>query len=207
MASPYERYSESQWPEITRQLVAQYPLSPNEIVDAVLAAWDGILNTRIAGELQIGVDIFPSPQIMGNYLHELIPIMLERRFPGVWSRDIRKDDKDLVYLPNDFFSTEIKTSSNPNNIYGNASYGQEDSADASSKSKDGYYIGVNFEKFDQAPAGQLPRIRKIRIGWLDHSDWHSQDASSGQAATITATVRDSKLLLIYDIRLGGRLFR
>lgn len=207
MASPYEGHPEYQWQEITRQLVAQYPLPPNEIVDAVLAAWDGILNSRIAGELQIGVDILPSPQIIGNYLHELIPIMLERNFPGVWSRDIRKDDKDLVYLPNDFFSTEIKTSSNPNNIYGNASYGQEDSADASSKSKDGYYIVVNFEKFAQAPAGQMPRIRKIRIGWLDHSDWHSQSASSGQAATITAAVRDSKLLLIYDIRLGGRLFR
>lgn len=199
MASPYEGHPEEQWKEITLQLVAQYPLPPNEIVDAVLAAWDGILNTRIAGELQIGVDIFPSPQIMGIFLHELIPIMLERRFPGVWSRDIRKDDKDLVYLPNDFFSTEIKTSSNPNNIYGNASYGQEDSADASSKSKDGYYIAVNFEKFNQALAGQMPRIRKIRIGWLDHSDWHSQSASSGQAATITAAVRKYKLLLIYDI--------
>lgn len=205
MTSPYEGYLEHQWSNITRQLVAKYPLSPNEIVDAVLAAWDGIFNTKIAEELRIGVDITPSPQVMGNYLHLLIPVMLEKRFPGVWSRDIRKNDKDLVYLPNDFFSTEIKTSSNPNNIYGNASYGQEDSADASSKSKDGYYIGVNFEKFDQAPEGQRPRIRKIRIGWLDHSDWHSQSASSGQAATITAAVRDSKLLLIYDIELGGLL--
>ena len=186
MASPYEGHPEKQWEKITRQLVEQYPLSPNEIVDAVLAAWDGILNSRIAGELQIGVGILSSPQSIGIFLHELIPIMLERRFPGVWSRGISKDDKDLVYLPNDFFSTEIKTSSNPNNIYGNASYGQEDSADASSKSKDGYYIAVNFEKFDQAPVGQMARIKKIRIGWLDHSDWHSQSASSGQAATIRA---------------------
>ena len=193
--------------DITRKLVADYPLGVNDIVDAVLAAWDGILKSNIAGELQIGVDIFPSPQIMGNYLHELIPIMLERKFPGKWSRDTEKDDKDLVYLPNRYYSTEIKTSSNANNIYGNASYGQEDSSNASSKSKDGYYIGVNLEKFDQAPAGQMPRISKIRIGWLDHSDWHSQSASSGQAATISTTVRDNKLLLIYDISKGGRLFR
>ena len=119
---------------------------------------------------------------------------------------MKKEDKDLVYLPNDFYSAEIKTSSNPNNIFGNASYGQEDSASASSKSKDGYYIAVNFEKFDQAPAGQLPRIKKIRIGWLDHTDWHSQSASSGQAATISNTVRDNKLFLIYDIRRGGKLY-
>lgn len=206
MPSPYEGYPESQWSEITRELVADYPLDENDIVDAVLEAWQGILNSNIAGELQIGIDIIPSPQIMGNYLHELIPIMLERKFPGQWSRDIEKDDKDLVYLPDRYYSTEIKTSSNANNIYGNASYGQEDSSNATSKSKDGYYIGVNFEKFDQAPEGQMPRIRKIRIGWLDHSDWHSQSASSGQAATISTTVRDNKLLLIYDIGKGGRLF-
>mgnify|MGYP004698126727 CR=1 FL=1 len=85
MPSPYEGYPESQWSEITRELVADYPLDVNDIVDAVLEAWQGILNSNIAGELQIGIDIIPSPQIMGNYLHELIPIMLERRFPGQWS--------------------------------------------------------------------------------------------------------------------------
>lgn len=206
MVSPYEGHPETQWATITKELVDSYPLTLDDIVDAVLEAWDGILKSKIAGELQIGVDIFPGPQIMGNYLHELIPIILERKFPGEWSRDMKKDDKDLVYLPNDFYSAEIKTSSNPNNIFGNASYGQEDSASASSKSKDGYYIAVNFEKFDQAPAGQLPRIKKIRIGWLDHTDWHSQSASSGQAATISTTVRDNKLLLIYDIRRGGKLY-
>lgn len=206
MKSPYEGQPESQWEMITKKLVTDYPLDVNDLVDAVLEAWDGIFKTKIADELQIGVDIFPSPQILGNYLHELIPIMLERKFPGSWSRDIEKKDKDLVYLPNSHYSTEIKTSSNPNNIFGNASYGQEDSSNASSKSKDGYYIGVNFEKFNQAPKGKMPRIRKIRLGWLDHKDWHSQAASSGQAATISATVRDKKLLLIYDIANGGKLF-
>lgn len=206
MSSPYNGRPQSEWAKITRQLVDDYPLSVNDIVDAVLNAWDGILRSKIAEELQIGVDILPSPQLMGYYLHELIPIMLERKFPGKWSKGIEKDDKDLVYLPNRYYSTEIKASSKANNIYGNASYGQEDSSNASSKSKDGYYFGVNFEKFDQAPSGQKPRIRKIRIGWLDHSDWHSQSAPSGQSATISAAVRDNKLLLIYDINRGGRLF-
>ena len=138
MSSPYQNHREEEWLHITQSLVKAYPLNFDQIIDAVLSAWDGILKTKIAEELQIGIDIFPSPQIMGNYLHEIIPIMLERKFPGVWSRDVNKGDKDLVYLPDDFYSTEIKTSSNPNNIYGNASYGQEDSANVSSKSKDGY---------------------------------------------------------------------
>ena len=198
---PYEGYAVTEWKRITAELVENYPLSIEDIIIVVLEAWDGILKTKIAGELQIGVDIFPSPQIMGNYLHELIPIILERKYPGVWSRDRKKGDKDLVYLLDDRFSTEIKTSSSPNNIYGNASYGQEDSSNMSSKSKDGYYIGINFEKFNNKDVSVLPRIRKIRVGWLNHSDWHSQSASSGQAATISPEVRDNKLLLIYDVSM------
>lgn len=201
--SPYKNRSVEEWQEITLELVKQYPLSIKDIVDVVLKAWEGILSTKIAGELQIGIDIFPSPQIMGNYLHELIPILLERKYPGQWSRNIKKDDKDLVCITNKYYSTEIKTSSNPNNIYGNASYGQEDSSDFSTKNKDGYYITINFEKFDLQLNDNKPKIRKIRIGWIDHADWHSQSASSGQAATISVDVRDKKLLLIYDIKENG----
>ncbi len=203
--SPYDSLPESEWRAKTIELVNYHPLSTDTIIDTVLEAWDGILKTKIADELQIGMDIFPSPQILGNYLHELIPVILEKKYPGVWARDLEKKDKDLVYKPDSYYSAEIKTSSNPNNIFGNASYGQEDSANASSKSKDGYYLAVNFEKFNPNDSSFLPQIKKIRFGWLDHSDWHSQSASSGQAATISTTVRDNKLLLIYDSTRGGRI--
>ena len=155
------------------------------------------MKTSIASQLKIGVDIFPAPQILGNYLHELIPIILEKKYPGLWAKDTQKKDKDLVYIENSYFSCEIKTSSSKNNIYGNASYGQEDSANSTSKSKDGYYIAINFEKFDSNNPNFKPRIRKIRFGWLDHTDWHSQGASSGQQASIRPKVRDNKLKLIY----------
>ena len=117
---------------------------------------------------------------------------------------LKKKDKDLVCVTNSYYSVEIKTSSNANNIYGNASYGQEDSANASSKTKDGYYLAINFEKFIPSEKNFIPRIKKIRFGWLDHSDWHSQNASSGQAATISPIVRDNKLLLLYDVNKGGK---
>ena len=133
MASPYEGYSVKEWNRITEDLIAEHPLSEEEIVDAVLDAWDRIKLTKIGGELQIGVDVFPSPQIMGNYLHELIPVMLAHKYPGVWRKEQFKDEKDMVYIPNDFYSVEIKTSSNATNIYGNRSYGQENSENNSGK--------------------------------------------------------------------------
>ncbi len=45
---------------------------------------------------------------------------------------------------------------------------------------DGYYLTINFEKFNPSDKDFIPQIRKIRFEWLDHSDWHSQNASSGQ---------------------------
>lgn len=202
--SPYENLPEIQWKETTKRLINDHPLSQDVLISTVLEAWDGILRTKIANELQIGIDIFPTPQILGNYLHELIPVFLEKKYPGQWTRDIEKKDKDLVCVTNPYYSVEIKTSSNANNIYGNASYGQEDSANASSKTKDGYYLAINFEKFIPSEKNFIPRIKKIRFGWLDHSDWHSQNASSGQAATISPIVRDNKLLLLYDVNKGGK---
>ncbi len=202
--SPYENLPEIQWKETTKRLINDHPLSQDVLISTVLEAWDGILRTKIANELQIGIDIFPTPQILGNYLHELIPVLLEKKYPGQWTRDIEKKDKDLVCVTNPYYSVEIKTSSNANNIYGNASYGQEDSANASSKTKDGYYLTINFEKFVPSEKNFIPRIKKIRFGWLDHSDWHSQNAPSGQAATISPIVRDNKLLLLYDVNKGGK---
>lgn len=202
--SPYENLPEIQWKETTKRLINDHPLSQDVLISTVLEAWDGILRTKIANELQIGIDIFPTPQILGNYLHELIPVLLEKKYPGQWTRDIEKKDKDLVCVTNPYYSVEIKTSSNANNIYGNASYGQEDSANASSKTKDGYYLAINFEKFVPSEKNFIPRIKKIHFGWLDHSDWHSQNAPSGQAATISPIVRDNKLLLLYDVNKGGK---
>nr|DAW59002.1 MAG TPA: ScaI restriction endonuclease [Caudoviricetes sp.] len=205
MNSPYNGLSNNQWKSKTEELVRLHPLAMEELIAVVLEAWEGIMQTKIAGKLAIGVDIFPQPQIIGNYLHELIPIILEQKYSGQWSRDVHKDDKDLVYIPDCRFSVEIKTSSNPNNVYGNASYGKEDSSSVSSKSGDGYYLTINFEKFQLGNPSYRPEIRKIRFGWIDHSDWHSQAASSGQQAHISPEVRDNKLLLIYDKNKGGKL--
>nr|WGD75919.1 ScaI family restriction endonuclease [Bacillus subtilis] len=184
MNSPYENQPMEKWINITEEIVGEHPLDFDVIVNVVLEAWERILGTKIGGELQIGKDVFPSPQIMGNYIHELIPALLSRKYPEKWRKEIIKEDKDVVYIPNSDYSVEIKTSSNANNVFGNRSYGQENSEHNSGKSKSGYYITVNFEKFDTKNPDYKPKIKKIRFGWIDHEDWKAQKSQTGQAASI-----------------------
>lgn len=101
-------------------------------------------------------------------------IIANQIYQQYWRKEIIKEDKDVVYIPNNDYSVEIKTSSNPNNVYGNRSYVQENSDNNSGKSKSGYYITVNLEKFDVENPSKKPMIKKIRFGWIDHTDWKAQ---------------------------------
>ena len=79
MHSPYRGTRPSRWPRVTQQLVERHPLSPQEIVDVVLLCWDSILASSIGTRgFRIGADIFPKPQIMGFFLHELMPLECDR---------------------------------------------------------------------------------------------------------------------------------
>jgi hypothetical protein len=196
MASPYENKSVNEWKQITEQLVKSHPLDTNEIVSVTLEAWQKIMYTKIGDELIIGVDLFPSPQILGNYLHELIPALLSKRHPDVWSREQTKEDKDLVCLLDNDFSIEIKTSSQ-NKIFGNRSYGQENSDNNSGKKKYGYYLAINFEKFTDT--NHDPKIKRIKFGWIDHTDWKAQAAATGQNSTLDGDAWNYKLIELYSI--------
>jgi hypothetical protein len=164
-------------------------------VEVVLSSWDSIFDSAIGTKgFTIGQHIFPKPQIMGFFLHELIPLELQERYPDVWRIDKTGDDKDLVYVPDASFSVEIKTSYHPTQIFGNRSYAQP--ASTAKKSKAGFYLAVNFEKF--APTRPRPRIRAVRFGWIDHSDWIAQRAATGQQARLAPIVYQTKLLLLYE---------
>jgi ScaI-like restriction endonuclease len=144
--SPYRGTRRSEWPRVTRRLVQGHPLQPEEIVEVVLHCWDSIFASSIGTRgFRLGADIFPKPQIVGFLLHELIPLELQARHPGVWRADVSGDEKDLVYIPDTSYSIELKTSSNPKRIFGNRSYAQEGSA--RKKARSGYYLAVNFQKF------------------------------------------------------------
>ena len=194
MNSPYEGKPVSQWDSITYDLIQKSPLDEKEIVSIVLEAWDKIKFTKIGDELQVGIDVFPSPQIMGNYLHLMIAALLEKKHPSVWRREKVKGDKDVVCITDDDFSIEIKTSSQ-NKIFANRSYGQENSDNNSGKEKYGYYLAVNFEKYTDDNLD--PMVKQIKFGWIDHSDWKAQRAATGQNSTLDNDAWNHKLKLLY----------
>ena len=192
--SPYLNKDKSEWKAITDQVVKTHPLDENELVDMVLSAWGNIFETSIGRHnLKIGEHIFPKPQVIGALLHELIPAELAASSPKEWRGEIAADDKDIVYLPDDYYSIELKTSSNANRIFGNRSYAQKPTA--GKKGKDGFYIAVNFEKFSKTNSS--PEVVVIRFGWLDHSDWIGQKANTGQQARLAPETYDLKFKTLF----------
>lgn len=168
MDSPYAGLPVQEWEAKTKQLIKLHPLNPNEIYAVVLKSWNDLFDSKIGSRpFKIGQDLFPRPQIMGFFLHELIPLEFQYRYPGLWRREQSANEKDLVYVPDDLFSVEIKTSSSVGSIYGNRSYTQ--SSAVSKKSKSGYYLAVNFQKFTSNI--RKPQMTVVRFGWLDHQDW------------------------------------
>jgi hypothetical protein len=182
----------------TDELLASYPVQRSELVEVILAEWEEIFASRIGKrKLRIGKDIFPRAQIMGHYLHELIPYELNRRHQGQWRRDSTTTEKDLVYVPDDYWSTEIKTSSSARQIFGNRSSGQPTPDEKrQKKDKSGFYLTINFEKWTDA-AGHLPRVRLIRLGWLDHTDVVPQKSPTGQQSKIQPAVYAGKFVVLF----------
>lgn len=194
MINPYENKNEDEWFDITCNLIKNHPLDMDIMVDTVLETWEDIFNSSFGkNDIKIGVDIFPTPQIMGFLLHELIPINLKAKLSSDdWVKDKEVSEKDLVYRPNLDYSVEIKTSSDKKRIFGNRSYAQK--SDNPKKSKIGYFLAVNFEKFNESTN---PKIRKISFGWLNHEDWRGQKAQTGQQANLPAIIYETKLLEVY----------
>ena len=193
MPSPYTGIPPAGWLEVTKKLVAAHPLKPEEIVEIALSSWRAIFDSKIGPKgFQIGKHIVPKPQIMGFFLHELIPLELATRYPGKWSPERTAGDKDVVCLFDPHFSIEIKTSSHGSQIFGNRSYAQLGKA---KKSKTGYYLAINFEAFSTGK--ETAEIKVIRFGWLDAEDWIGQRAQTGQQARLSPAVERSKLLVLF----------
>jgi len=197
MKSPYTRIPPDKWSHVTRKLIDEHPLKLDEIVDIVLISWESIFSSSLGTKgFKIGVNIFPKPQIMGFLLHELIPLELSVRYPKSWRTEETSEDKDIVYIPDDKFSIELKTSSSPRRIFGNRSYAQDSTRGKNAKT--GYYLAVNFQKFMEKKT--RPNIKLIRFGWIDSTDWIGQRAATGQQSRLPTEVENSKLLEIYPLK-------
>ena len=193
LISPYSDIAPEKWLEETRKLVDLHPLNQKELVEVVLLCWQSLFDSRIGTKgFRIGTDIFPKPQTMGFFLEQLTALELATRHPDQWCAERSAKDKDLVYVPDADFSVEIKTSSHARQVFGNRSYAQE--GNTSKKSKAGYYLAVNFQKFSASPK---PQVILIRFGWLDHTDWIGQKAPTGQQARIKPQSEATKFLTLY----------
>ena len=184
--SPYEKKPISDWLEVTNELVSIHPLKPF-IVDLCLKSWESILNGKINTYLNLRIkDMNISPQTLGALLHDVIPEYITKKVDGFKKGDGK--EKDVVCKYNEYFSFELKTSSQKA-IYGNRSYAISETG----KSKTGYYLTINFEKI----TSENPRILRIQFGWLDHSDWKAQKSETGQQATLTKEAKEYKLITLY----------
>lgn len=192
MESPYNGKPQEEWQDITVNLVCNHPLLP-ELADVVLESWNAIFKSKI-GDFYIGKDIFPEPQIMGFFLHDLIALYLSERHQGEYRLGSPHVEKDVHCINDPDLSFEIKASSNPTQIFGNRSYAQPASGNEA-KSKDGFMLAVNFEKF--TPENTRPQIKLIRFGYLEHSDWIAQSAATGQQARLSPETYRNKFVKLY----------
>ena len=190
--SPYFNKSESEWAEITDNLVNENPIT-KDLVDMCLKTWQSILNSKINSFLNLTIkDLILSPQAVSYLFHDILPEYIVRNLI-YWKKGTAANEKDIVNVMNARHSFEIKISSSKNSIFGNRSYGQV--GNQSKKSKDGYYLAINIDKLTI----QNPRVRIIRFGWLDHSDWMSQNSATGQQARLSRQTMELKFKTLYEI--------
>lgn len=195
MTSPYIWKPVSERAIITQKLIENHPLNVDEIIEVVLRSRNDIFSSAIwSDDFYIWKDIFPTPQIMWFFLHELIPLNLSKIYKWIRSKDKNVSDKDLVYIPDITYSIEIKTSSQKW-LYWNRSYAHEWAT--SKKDKSWYYLWVNFEKFQNSQEPQKTEINMIRFWRLDHADWSWQAAQTWQQSSLSKDVLNNKLLVIY----------
>jgi len=184
--NPYEGQNVDSWQEITDRLVEEHPLTPY-IVEMCLKSWDSILNGKINTYLNLLIrEMRLSPQATGALLHDVIPEYIQKNIQG-FRKGVGKE-KDIFCEFNDFYSMELKTSSQKS-IYGNRSYAKSETG----KDKSGYYLAINFEKIQI----ERPKILLIQMGWLDHTDWRGQKSETGQQASLTKEARNSKFVVLY----------
>ncbi|STZ07134.1 ScaI restriction endonuclease [Moraxella caprae] len=185
--SPYANQPMSNWPNITQNLIDSYPLKQSEILEIAIIAWQQVWDTVIGNQISLQEFDLPAT-IVGYFFQKLFANELERKYPKQWRGELNKNDKDLVYIENSHFSTEMKTSGQMGYcLYGNRSYNQRVDRSLDTKDKSGFYITLNFYH---------KRMTCLRIGWIDQDDWIPQSSQTGQAATLKPEVYQYKMQVI-----------
>jgi hypothetical protein len=192
LISPYVKHPRAEWPEITKKLVALFPLPMDVLVETVETAWSDLYNASFGDTgLRIGSDIFLPAQATGVILERLIGVHLNKRFPN-WRSGNTKVEKDIVCTNELKFSFEIKTSSSRAGLYGNRSTGHR--AEGRTKFRTGYYLVINYKLPQESDTTRS--IMNVRFGWIDDDDWVGQAQPTGQQASIGVELARLKLITI-----------
>jgi len=186
--SPYKNKPKTEWLSTTEKLIENYPLSKEEILEISLLVWNKLWTTKVGNTITLNEVELPAT-VVGYFFQKLFSHELATRYPSKWRGEQNKEDKDIVYIDNEKFSTEMKSSGQMGyKIFGNRSYNQESqNGDNSLKDKSSYYITINFS--DKI-------LTLIRLGWIDQDDWTPQSSENGQAATLSQDAYDYKLIEI-----------
>ena len=59
-------------------------------------------------------------------------------------------------------------------------------------------MAINFEKCTEEV--EKPNITLIRFGWLEHTDWISQNAQTGQQSRLSKESDSLKFITLYEKR-------
>jgi len=186
--SPYANKPIVEWKEITQELISQYPIEVEELLEIAMISWERLWGSEIGGQIRIDEVDLPAT-VIGYFFQKLFSHELSSRFPSEWKGEELKSDKDLVHINTPKFSTEMKASGQLGYaLFGNRSYNQQsENSGSSGKDKSGYYITLNFYK---------QTITLLRLGWIDQDDWVPQGAATGQAAVLKPDVYTHKLVEI-----------
>jgi hypothetical protein len=186
--SPYSNAPMPQWQTITSNLINQYPIAKEELLEIAILSWDRLWASEVGGQIRIDEVDLPAT-VVGYFFQKLFSHELSIRYPDDWKGEELKSDKDLVHKRLPQFSTEMKASGQLRySLFGNRSYNQQsENMEASGKDKSGYYITLNFY-------GKT--LTLLRLGWIDQDDWIPQGAETGQAAVLKPEVYTHKLVEI-----------
>jgi ScaI restriction endonuclease len=189
--SPYEGKPEKAWHDITKRLLSLHPLKSEELLAVSKVVWQELWETTVGtGSAAVRLaDLKVPATVVGYFFEVLFCKEMEIRYPGKWRANKTGDEKDLVCVPKQEYSIEIKTSGQlGTRIYGNRSYGQKlVNKQSGKKEKSGYYLTVNFH-------GRV--LTYLRFGWIDATDWKPQASPTGQMAGLPKNVYDYKLIPI-----------
>ena len=198
--SPYGDQPHTEWSETTQKLIADHPLTTEEMREAVTSSWKALWSTEVGeGIAKIPLkELAPPATVIGYFFEKILAKELSEKHKNQWKGGVGSE-KDLHYVDDPKYSIEVKSSGQLGmKIYGNRSYGQEiENKDRAKKDKSGYYLTVNFHE---------DKLNLVRFGWIDGKDWVPQKSQTGQMAGLSSEVYDGKLIPIQgEYTLGAPL--